>query len=87
MAYAPTTNPIALVAQGIGGYGRIWAYKSADQEGTFDDTDYFAAAATYGVVTADPVMIVDSTGALATIAQVTLDADGNGTVAALTATS
>ena len=37
------------------------------------------------MVTGDFVHVIDSTKGLATIAQVTVDADGNGTLTALTA--
>lgn len=87
MAYDKTTNPIALVAQGVGGYGKQWAYASADAEATFDGPDYFTDADEFGVTTGDLVAITDTGNVLTTIAQVTLDADGNGTVAALTATA
>ena len=86
MAYSKD-NPIALVAQGIGGYGKVWSYVDGDAEGTFDDTDYFTDADQFGVTTGDLVRITDTGNVLTTIAQVTLDADGHGTVAALTATS
>lgn len=86
MGYS-TSNPPQLIAQGIGGAGKLWMYKSTDAEATFDDTDYFTNADDLGMTTGDVVLIIDSTNGLATIAQVTLDADGNGTVAALTATS
>lgn len=86
MAYA-TTNPPQLIAQGIGGNGKLWLYKSTDAEATFDDTDYFTNADDLGMTTGDGIYIIDTTNGLGTIAQVTLDADGNATVAALTATS
>lgn len=86
MAYS-TSNPPQLIAQGIGGKGKVWMYKSTDAESAFDDTDYFTNASDLGMSTGDFVHIIDTTNGLATIAQVTLDADGNGTVAALTATS
>lgn len=86
MAYS-VANPPFVIAQGIGGSGRMWGYVSADAEGTFDDTDYFTNARDLGMQTGDLIYIRDTGNGLATIAQVTLDADGNATVAALTATS
>lgn len=84
MAYS-TSNPPQLVAQGVGGYGKMWLYKSADAEAAFDDTDYITNASDLGMTTGDFVHVIDLTNGLATIAQVTLDADGNGTLSALTA--
>lgn len=84
MAYSES-NPPALIAQQIGGAGRVWLYKSTDAETDFDDTDYITNASKLGMKTGDIVHVIDSTNGLATIAQVTLDADGNGTLTALTA--
>lgn len=84
MAYS-TSNPPQLVSGGIGGFGQMWLYKSADAETAFDDTDYITNADDLGMVTGDFVHIIDSTNGLATIGQVTVDADGNGTLTALTA--
>lgn len=86
MSYS-TSNPPRCIAQGIGGTGKLWLYKSTDAESTFDDTDYFTNAVNLGMVTGDCIIIIDSTNGLTTIAQVTTDADGNATVSALTATS
>lgn len=83
MAYA-VTNPPALVFKKAGG-GAMWLYKSADAETAFDDTDYITNADDLGMVTGDFVFVIDSTNGLATISQVTVDADGNGTLSALTA--
>lgn len=84
MAYG-TSNPPKLVAQGIGGTGKVWLYKHTDAETAFDDTDYITDALELGMVTGDFVMVIDSTNGLATMAQVTVDADGNGTLSPLTA--
>lgn len=84
MAYS-TSNPPQLISQGVGGAGKVWLYKSADAEATFDDTDYITNASDLGMVTGDFVHVIDSTNGLATMAQVTVDADGNGTLGALTA--
>lgn len=84
MAYSES-NPPALIAQQIGGAARVWLYKSTDAETAFDDTDYITNASDLGMKTGDIVHVIDSTNGLATIAQVTLDADGNGTLTALTA--
>lgn len=84
MAYS-TSNPPQLISQGIGGKGKVWLYKSPDAETAFDDTDYITNASALGMQTGDFVHVIDSTNGLATIAQVTVDADGNGTLSALTA--
>lgn len=84
MAYS-TSNPPQLISQGIGGKGKVWLYKSTDAEAAFDDTDYVTNAGDLGMVTGDFVHVIDSTNGLATIAQVTVDSDGNGTLGALTA--
>jgi hypothetical protein len=60
-------------------------YKSTDAETAFDDTDYITNASALGMTTGDFVHIIDTTNGLATISQVTLDGDGNGTLTALTA--
>lgn len=85
MAYS-TSNPPHLISQGIGASGpRFWSYSSADAEAAFDDTDYITNAKALGMQTGDVVIIRDTTNNLSTIAQVTVDADGNGTLTALTA--
>lgn len=86
MAYSES-NPPQLIAQGIGGSGKLWLYKSTDDENAFDDTDYITNADDLGMTTGDLVMAIDSTNGLASIGKVTVDADGNGTLSALTAIS
>lgn len=84
MGYS-TSNPPALISSGVGGRGQVWMYKSTDAETTFDDTDYITNADDLGMATGDFVLVIDSTNGLATMAQVTVDVDGNGTLTALTA--
>lgn len=84
MAYS-VSNPPRLIAQGIGGTGKLWLYKSTDDENTFDDTDYITNASKLGMVTGDAVIAIDSTNGLTSIGKVTVDADGNGTLSAFTA--
>lgn len=84
MAYS-TSNPPAVIAAGVGGRGKLWMYKSTDAESAFDDTDYITNADDLGMATGDFVFVIDTTNGLSTIAQVTVDADGNGTLSALTA--
>jgi hypothetical protein len=85
MAYS-TSNPPALMGSPLGGPGpRVWSYRSTDAEAAFDDTDYITNARTLGMATGDVVFVMDTTNSLSTLAQVTVDADGNGTLTALTA--
>lgn len=86
MAYS-VSNPPQLIAQGVGGSGKLWLYKSTDDENAFDDTDYITNAADLGMTTGDAVIAIDSTNGLASMGKVTVDADGNGTLSALTAIS
>lgn len=85
MAYS-TSNPPALVSRPLGGGGpSMWSYRSTDAEAAFDDTDYITNAKQLGMTTGDFVLVLDTTNSLSTMAQVTLDADGNGTLTPLTA--
>lgn len=79
------SNPPQLIGQGIGGKGKVWLYKHTDAETAFDDTDYITNASKIGMQTGDPVHVIDSTNGLYTVAQVTVDSDGNGTLSAPTA--
>lgn len=83
MTYA-TSNPPRLISQAITGL-RIWEYRSADAIADVDATDYITNAADLGMKTNDVVFVVNTTNNLTTICKVTVDSDGNGTVAALTA--
>jgi hypothetical protein len=87
MAYSTSNPPRLLVddLSGAGGQGKVWIYVSTDAETAFDDTDYITNALELGMVTGNFVLIVDTTNGLSTIGQVTVDADGNGTLSALTA--
>ena len=84
MGYS-VNNPPRLLAQGIGGGGKLWLIKSTDAETAFDDTDYITNARSLGMQTGDIVHVIDTTNGLASISQVTVDADGNGTLTPLTA--
>lgn len=86
MSYS-TSNPPQLVGQGIGGKGKLWLYKSTDDENAFDNTDYITNAGDLGMQTGDAIIAIDSTNGLTSMGQVTLDADGNGTISAFTAVS
>jgi hypothetical protein len=85
MAYS-TSNPPRLLTQDLdGGAGKLWMYVSTDDENAFDDTDYITNAAELGMTTGDIVFAIDTTNGLSSIGKVTVDADGNGTLSALTA--
>ena len=84
MAYSETNGPQLLLGT-LADHLRLWAYVSADAEAAFDDTDYITDASDRGMQTGDVVFVLDTTNSLTTIAQVTLDADGNGTLSPLTA--
>ena len=84
MAYSTSNGPGLLLGT-LAGHFRIWCYVSADAEATFDDTDYITNASDLGMQTGDVVFVLDTTNSLSTLAQVTLDADGNGTLVSLTA--
>lgn len=84
MSYSTSTPP-QLIAQGIGGSGKLWMYKSTDDENAFDDTDYITNADDLGMATGDAIIAIDTTNGLTSIGQITVDADGNGTISAFTA--
>lgn len=84
MAYSEAIPP-TLLMQAIAGANKVWMYRSADAETAFDDTDYITNATELGMDTGDFVLVVDTTNSLSTMAQVTVDADGNGTLTPLTA--
>lgn len=84
MTYA-TTNPPFCVSEGIGGQASEWRYVSTDAIAAVDATDYFTNADDLGMASGDIIFVVDTTSDLTTIGQITVDADGNGTVTALTA--
>lgn len=84
MAYS-VSNPPQLISQGVMGKGKLWMYKSTDDENAFDDTDYITNARDLGMTTGDAVIAIDSTNGLTSIGKVTVDADGNGTLSAFTA--
>lgn len=84
MAYN-VANPPALLSSNLDGTAKVWIYKSADDENTFDDTDYITNARSLGMTTGDVVFAIDSTNGLTSVGKVTVDADGNGTLSAFTA--
>lgn len=85
MAYSESNPPFQLAQGLMGRVPSLWGYNSTDAETAFDDTDYISNAADIGMQTGDVVFVFDSTNNLTSQAQVTLDADGNGTLSPLTA--
>lgn len=57
MAYS-TSNPPALISQGIGGFFRLWVYKSTDAATAIDAANYFTNGWTLGMRAGDLVMSV-----------------------------
>lgn len=83
MAYS-TSNPPGLIAQAIGGTGRLWMYKSTDAEADFDDSGYITNAGALGMQTGDAVICIDTTNGLTSMGKVTVTS-GAGTLSAFTA--
>jgi hypothetical protein len=59
MAYT-TSSPPALLAQGIGGVGKIWQYRSTDASSAVDADGYITNASVLGMTVGDGVIIVDT---------------------------
>ncbi|SDH08408.1 hypothetical protein [Pelagibacterium luteolum] len=62
MAYS-TDNPPALIAQGIGGGGRLWFYKSTDAATAVRVSGYFTNGYDLGMRAGDLVIVVDTDAA------------------------
>lgn len=70
MAYS-TSNPPALVAQGIAGYGKVWMYvTAADAAGAIDANDFFTNGSALGMSVSDTVVVVDTATPLTTMHRV-----------------
>lgn len=81
MSYSATG--LRCIVPGVGGGHSVWVYTSADAHGDVDATDYFAAAATYGMKAEDIVFVIDTATPTLTIHTVTaVDSDGNATIGA-----
>jgi hypothetical protein len=59
MAYT-TSNPPNLIAQGIGGVGKVWNYDSTDASTVVDANDFISNAAALGMTVGDAVIITDT---------------------------
>lgn len=69
MAYS-TSNPPALIAQGVGGYGKQWMLVTTDAAGTADANDYITNGAALGLSVSDSVILVDTATPLTTFHRV-----------------
>ncbi len=69
MAYE-TSNPPALVAQKIGGGGRIFVWETAEAAGTVDANDYIDNGYALGMREDDTVLVVDTATPLTTMHRV-----------------
>lgn len=65
MAYSASSPPI-LIAQGIGGVGKIWQWVTAEAAGTVDANDYIANGDDLGMEVSDTVIVVDTATPLTT---------------------
>lgn len=65
MAY-DSANPPALVAQGIGGYGKQWVWVTAEAAGTVDANDYIDNGDDLGMGVSETVIVVDTATPLTT---------------------
>lgn len=59
MAY-DTANPPFLIAQGIGGVGQVWGYRSTDAGTTVDAAGYVTNAVDLGMATGAAMVVVDT---------------------------
>jgi hypothetical protein len=50
-----------LIAQGISGTGKVWLYKSADDDATVNGASYFTDGVTLGMQVGDIVLVIDTT--------------------------
>lgn len=55
-----TSNPPALIAQGIGGVGKVWQYRSTDAGTSVDAAGYFTNGVDLGMTTGDGIIVVDT---------------------------
>ena len=70
MAYAVTAPPM-LVAQGIGGYGKVWMYvTAADAAGAIDAADFVTNGSALGLGVSDTFIVVDTATPLTTFHRV-----------------
>jgi hypothetical protein len=59
MTYS-TDNPPMLIAQGVGGTGKVWLYKDGDDDATVNGASYFSNGVTLGMAVGDIVLVIDT---------------------------
>jgi hypothetical protein len=70
MAYS-TSAPPMLVAQGIGGYGKVWMYvTAADNAAAVDANDFITNGDALGMEVSETVFVVDTATPLTTLHRV-----------------
>lgn len=55
-----TSNPPALIAQGIGGVGQVWDYRSTDANTDVDTAGYFTNGVDLGMKVGAQVIVTDT---------------------------
>ncbi len=66
MGYS-TSSPPSLIAQGIGGVGQVWDYRSTDANTDVDAAGYFTNGVDLGMVVGGQVTVVDTDASPPTI--------------------
>jgi hypothetical protein len=83
MAYT-TSNPPALLAQGIGGVGKMWQYRSTDASSAVDADGYVTNASALGMTVGDGVIVVDTDASPPTVGMAFVNAVTAGGAADIT---
>jgi hypothetical protein len=65
MAYS-AANPPLLLAQGIGGRGKVWKWVTDEAAGTVDANDYITNGSDLGMAVSDCVIVEDTATPLTT---------------------
>lgn len=79
MAYS-TSNPPALISQGIGGFFRQWIYKSTDAPAAVRVAGYVTNGWTLGMRKGDLVLVVDTDAAPITMQMMIVSAASSASV-------
>lgn len=80
MTYSTSNSP-TLIAEMVGGAGSVWLYRSADDDGTVNGTDYFTNGEDLGMAVGDIVLVIDTATPKGSFHFVSaIDSDGNATV-------
>lgn len=69
MAYSAAIPPV-LIAQGIGGVGKLWQWVTVEAAGTVDANDYIENGDALGMKVSDTVLVVDTNTPLTTMHRV-----------------